>query len=408
MAKVLRIKNPRLPDREQTFLTAKYTSGTTLTVKNNNNFEDNIFAVLGVPGREKTEIGKVASITGASTVTLDAALSFSHKIDTVIYRSEYDQISIERKASGGAYAQIAEGLVNIQWDEQDGNTKVSVAAGVDSDTYKWRFYNSLATTYSDYSGELPGSGLTQFHVGSMIKSIRYFGKMPAFKGITDIDILNSLNRGQREIDIQAPDGRWWFTLVEDSDTTRVTSVVGQSKYDLTSDFRAMDVIQVLDLNSQKYNLSYLPRPVYDAYKTDQSSTLYSDSTMQWTLLPPDTDNTVGYFGVYPTPATTGIYFYRRYWRYLPELTSFASKTLVPVPEVLVNYALYEIYRLREDRDNALFYYGLFEKGLKLIHGLQRRQLGQQQILNYRGQNGFANLFGNPGLQSSENIVTNYF
>src|SRR5690606_15021654 len=131
----------QLPQSEDTYLTTKYTSGTSLTVKNNEGFADNDIAVVGMPGQERTETGLVSGITNNDTITVDSALVFDHPANTPIFRSEYNQISLERKASGGSYAEVAEGKQDIEWDEEDGFTKIKVAAGVDSDTYRWRFYN---------------------------------------------------------------------------------------------------------------------------------------------------------------------------------------------------------------------------------------------------------------------------
>ena len=400
MAKIIKVKNPLLPEGEETYLTAKYSSGTTMTVKNTEGWADNDVVVVGHPGDEKTEAGTVASTTGASTITLDSALSFAHAIDTPLNRSLYNQISLERKASGGAWAVISEGLQNIEWDEKDGYSKVSVAAGVDSDTYRWRFYNTKSLAYSAYSGELPGTGLTQFHAGYLIEVIRYFGKFPANLGISDLDILRSLNRGQREIDTMHD--RWWFALTEDTDATRLTSIASTYKYDLPSDFRGMDTLKVHDTNDQRYNLSYQPLVEFDSFKVDDADTANdSDSTQYWTLLPPDSDNTIGYLGVHPTPKTTGIYFYRRYWRFLPELTSFASKTLIPLPETLINWALFELWKLREDRDNASFYYQQYSENVRMLKMIQRRQIGQADIQRFRGQRGYSRLFGNFSQRSDQ-------
>lgn len=394
MAKTIKVKNPLLPMNEDTFLTAKYTSGTNLTVKNNEGWADNDIVVVGQPGDEKTEQGLVSGVSGNTTITLDSALKFDHPIDTPLFRSSWNQISLERKPSGGAYAVISEGLQNIEWDEKDGFTKIPVAAGVDADTYKWRFYNSLSTTYDDYSGELPGTGLTQAYVGSLIEAVRYFGKIPANLGITDAQILKSLNRGQMQVDTMAPDGRWWFALTEDTNSTRVQSVANTFQYDLTSNFRSMDVVKVLDENNMKYNLSFVPLIEFDSYKVSNADTgTHSNNVRFWTLLPPDSSNTVGYFGVHSTPEDTSLYFYRRYWRFLPTLTTFASQTLIPLPETLLNYALFELWKLRQDRDNSLFYYQQFTENVNMLKRLNRRQVGQAEIQRFRGQRGYSRMFG---------------
>ncbi len=396
MAQVIHIKHPQIPSREETFLTTRYASGTALTVRDNEGWAANDILIIGQPGSEQTECKPVASLTGNTIINVTGALKFNHPVNTPIYRGDYDQISLMQKASGGSYAEIAEGKVNIGWDEKSGKTAVSIAAGVTSDTYKWRFYNTASASYSSYSGELPGTGLTTKHAGYIIELIRNAAKMPADLGMTDVDILKILNRGQIRIDALAPSGgRWWFTLTEDDSSTRVTSIAGTYKYDLTSDFRGMDVVRVLDTNDQLYNLHYLPLVAFDSYKVDDlNDSNYDDSTKHWTLMPPDSSNSIGYFGVHPTPETTGLYFYRRYWRFLPELTSPFSQTLVPLPETLFNWAMYEIYRMREDIDNSNVFKAQFDENIRMLKMIQRRQIGQAEIQTFRGQRGYANLFGN--------------
>lgn len=407
MAKAIKVKNPQLPEHEDSYLTAKYSSGASLTIKDTEGWAANDIVVVGYPGSESTEQKDVDSIAANSTLNLGGALKHTHAIDSPVFRSLYDQISLERKASGGSFAEIDEGKHDIEWDEKDGYTKIPVAAYVSSDTYRWRFYNSQTAAYSDYSGELPGTGLTQFHAGYLIEVVRYFGKIPANLGIGDLDILRSLNRGQREIDTMHD--RWWFALTEDDASTRIQAAANTYKYDLTSDFRGMDVLQVLDANSQRYNLSYLPLIEFDSLKVDNANTSnHNNSTQFWTLLPPDSDNTIGYFGIHPTSLDDTNYLYRRYWRFLPELTSFASRTLIPLPEVLINWALFEIYKLREDRDNASFYYQQYTENVRMLKMIQRRQIGQAEIQRFRGQRGYSRLFGELGTSNLETMRTNYW
>lgn len=394
MSKTIKIKNPQLPQSENTYLTAKYTSGTSLTVKNNEGWANNDIVVVGLPGQERAEAGDVAGTSGDTTITIDAALKYDHPANTPLYRSEFDQISLERKPSAGSFAEIAEGKKDIEWDESDGFTKIKVAAGLDTDTYRWRFYNSLANEYSSYSGELAGTGLTQFQAGYIIAKLRKFGKIPAQLGMTDLDLLDILNEGQRDVDTRAPGGRWWFALTEDDSSSRIQATAGTYKYDLPSDFRAMDVVKVLDQDSLLYNLNFIPRIEFDAYIQDQSTGNRSDSTRNWTILAPDSDNTIGYFGVNPIPESTTNYFYRRYWRYLPTLTSFASSTLMPLPETLFNYGMYKVYRLREDKENANTYLGYYFENIKQMIKMESRQVGQLEFARFRGQKGFARLFGN--------------
>jgi len=410
MAKTLKIKHPPIPSKEETFLTSALSaSGVASTVRSNEGWANNDVVIFGRPGQEQVEQVLASGVTGNTQID-HAAVKFAHGQNTPLFRSDYNQISVERKPSGGSYSEIAEGKVNIEWDEKDGFSYVDVAAGADGDTYKWRFYNSGSGAYSPYSGELLASGMTYQYAGYIIEQIRLFGKIPAELGITDLDILKMLNRGQQRVDTLAPSGgRWYFTLTEDTTSTRITSIADTYKYDLTSNFRAMDVVKVLDENDLKINLSFSPLIEFDALKQDDTDTAsHNNNTRIWTLLPPDEDNTNGYFGVHPTPEDTSIYFYRRYWRFLPELTTPFSQTLIPLPETLFNWAMFEIYRLREDRETAAEYKADFNENIKMLKLLQRRQIGQAELQRFRGQRGYSRLFGEYNVQAGDFYRENYW
>lgn len=401
--KTIKIKHPVIPSKEETFLTAALaSSGVASTVRSNEGWAANDVLIFGRPGQEQTEQVLASGVTGNTQID-HAAVKFAHGVNTSIFRSDYNQISIERKPSAGSFGEIAEGKINIEWDEKEGFTYVDIAAGADGDTYRWRFYNSGSSSYSPYSGELLASGMTFSYAGYIIDQLRLFGKIPADLGITDLNLLKMLNRGQQRIDSLAPSGgRWWFTLTEDTDASRITSIANTYKYDLTSNFRAMDVVKMLDADDVKINLSYCPLIEFDLLKQNNADTAnHSNYVKNWTLLPPDSSNTIGYFGVHPTPEDTSIYFYRRYWRFLPELTSPFSQTLIPLPETLFNWGMREISRLREDIDNANYYEKAFNDNVKMLIRLQRRQIGQAELQRFRGQRGYSQMFGTYALTSDE-------
>lgn len=405
MAILLRIKNPPLPNQEETFLSSSYSSGTSLSVRNTDGWVSNDVAVAGQPGDEKTEARVINTIPSATGLTVTAAYSFSHEVDTPLFKTRYDKISLERQANGsGAYAEVLEGKITIGWDEKDGFTKILNQAGSTADNFKWRFYNSVSGEYSLYSGILPGTGLTSAHAGKMVQVVRRTAKIPANLGIQDTDILGLLNEAQKELDAEYE--LWWFTRTEDS--VGITAIAGIYKYDLPSTFRAMDVVKVLDNNSIKYDLKFSPLVEFDQFKSDTNTSTRNDSTRNWTLLPPDDSSTIGYFGIDPTPATTNNTYYRRYYRFIPELTTFADVTIVPIPRVLIAYAVWQIYLIREDAANAAIWEDRYKDGVKKLKAMQRRQVGQADFARFRGQRGYARLFGNYGYMNRDTIHENYW
>ena len=74
---ILQAPNESTIFTEITYLSDDATAGTSLSVENAQGFLANDYLVIGRTGSEKTELRKIASITG-NTITLSAAASFSH------------------------------------------------------------------------------------------------------------------------------------------------------------------------------------------------------------------------------------------------------------------------------------------------------------------------------------------
>ena len=89
----IKVSNPNLSGEERSYLTADYSSGTTLTVRNSDNFTVNWFVVVGEPGQEQTELRKVTAVPTDTTITIASAMRFSHPKSTAVYRSQWDDIT---------------------------------------------------------------------------------------------------------------------------------------------------------------------------------------------------------------------------------------------------------------------------------------------------------------------------
>ena len=151
---------------ERTLLTARFASGTALTVLSTEGWADNDIVVVGRPGQEATEAKDVSSTTGATTITVSGNLLRSHPIDTRLFLSSHDQIEFERKASGGAFAALSDSPFTIEWDEPDSKTKIIIPSFVTTDTLRWRFRNSASGDVSSYSDEVPGTGISRSTVAT--------------------------------------------------------------------------------------------------------------------------------------------------------------------------------------------------------------------------------------------------
>jgi len=399
----LSIKNPDVSREEVTNLTANSAAAaSSLTVASNDDIAANDYLSLGNPGEEQTELVRVASITGNNTVTLSGTTKFAHSSGTAIFRSLYNQISLERKPSAGAYALIVEGLIDIDIDAPDGFTIVSVAAGISTDTYKWRFYNAASGTYSSYSDELAGTGLGRTSVGYLIAEVRQFAGIPDHQALSDEQIIKYFNDCHDRI--EANYDRWWFLLTE---TTSTVTTASQYNYALPSDFARMEAL-LFDDTQLNYRLHFVPLPEFDQLRIDDATMPDDDTLKYYTLLPPDGDSAKGYFGVHPVPETSSLVFTVRYYKEMATLDSFGDTTPVPLPEILVNYSLSQYYKSKENFTTAETYHNQYLQGIEMLKRLQRREVGEAEFLKWRGHRGRAKLFGSREDAYSDTQRENYF
>ena len=91
----IKVSNPDLSGEERTYISSDYSSGTTLTVGNNEGFTTSWYVVVGEPGQEKTEAAQIASTTGSTTITISSALKFAHAKSTPVYLSQWNQLCFE-------------------------------------------------------------------------------------------------------------------------------------------------------------------------------------------------------------------------------------------------------------------------------------------------------------------------
>lgn len=396
----VRVKNPDIFREEITHVGTDYSSGTALVVASNDDIAANDYLVIGNPGEETTELGRVSSVSGATSVTLSAALKFAHGANSPIFKSLYNQISLERKPASGAYAEITEGKIEIDFDARDGFTIISVAAGLSTDTFKWRFYNVATTGYSDYSGELAGTGLTRNSVGYLIAQFRRMAGVPDHESIPDEQIIQWFNDCHDMVESEYD--RWWFLLKEDTDTT----TANQYKFDLDSDFARMEAVLFNDGNAN-YRLKYITLAEFDQLRINAASAPSSDSPHWWTLLPPDSSNTKGYVGVHTPILTAALVLTKRYYKEMATLDNFDDTTAIPTPMILVNYALMKYYLSKEQFNTANIYKREYNDDMLQLKKTQRRQVGQiRSIKEWRGHGGYDNLYGSAAGDYSDTVREN--
>lgn len=175
----IKVRHPLIVDYTRTSMTAPLSAGgTTLMVRDNNNFEDNDWFILGESGNAKTEEGDVnGAVTRGTSLTITNTSSFAHEIDTPITRIIERGIKIYGAATDGGAGTLIESVdaltattrqladsVMIQWDRP--HTEWTILS---TDTAYAYYYATFTdgTTESSASDYVLAGGLA-YNTGRLI------------------------------------------------------------------------------------------------------------------------------------------------------------------------------------------------------------------------------------------------
>ena len=400
------VQNPDLSGEERTYLTADYSSGTSLTVANNNGATTNWYAVVGEPGQEQTEIQRITGTSGNETITIASALVFDHAKSTPVYITQFNQWSFERKPTGGSFAEIDDSPLDMDWDNENKATRVVVSGGLTTDTYRWRPYSEATGIHGTYSDELVGTGLARTKIGYLVRQVQ---KNPIAKNIKDELIIDYFNDFQDHVYINIPTA-WWFT----KEGTQVATEAGVYKYSISDNWSDLLSIKFLlyryisgDTDT-KYPLTWSPDAEFYNLKMDANQA-NDDYVKYWTRIAPDSSSAKGYIGLHPTPKTGDCYIQPVQFFELTRLDSFGDTIAIPYPKGYLDYAWYRIYDdLKSDKSNADKYLLRVNGAIKALKKKAKRQFGQPLLMRFRGQRGFSKMFGEQGRLSSSEARENYF
>ena len=419
------INNPSVETTYRTYLTSDYSSGTTLTVASNVSFAANNLMIIGNPREEYTEGKQISALSGITTLSLASSLNFSHSKNTSIFRVVWDFVSIEgRSSSSGTFAELTQSA--IQWDNEDDLTLYFHSDGNDNWEYRFRFYNSATTTYSEYSptqtGTLPGRKTVRF----MIDEVRKIADDLEGKIINDGEIVRLFNRAQDIIYAHNP--KYWFLYVDTYElgSGSIAAVAGTDKYSLNSLTRYGHLSGLKYRYSSGgtnniYQLKKVSEVEFDRLDADQNTT-DDDWPTVYKLIPADSSSANGYFKITPDILTTGIgTFYPLYYEKMADLSQVSDETQVLLPFLLEDYAISYIQRIKGDEIKAKLYESslvsdnprIIPRGLEMLDEMDRNQkkaVGQPQVISmFRGQKAITRLFGNkyPGI-NMDRIREDYF
>lgn len=400
---VIKIINPDVSENIQTFLSEDYTSGTTLTVDSSSGFANGNYIIVGEPGLEKTEVVNLSTSPPTdTTLTIGSSLKFSHAKGTPVYYTRWDKYElVYRTSSSGSWTTYSSMPASLSFEALQTEYRDSAA----TTTYQWkyRYYSTEKSAYSGYSDTILATGWPRKSVGYMVREIRKIINDLEKKTVSDTEIIRFLNAAQDKI--YALFDRWWFLLKEG---TVINTEASTKKYSLPSDFGRMNRVlyRYQDDTSNpstdiKYNLKYITQVEYDYEARDQTAD-DSDEVKYYTIYPPDSNSSTGYLMIWPTPETAGLDITPWYYKKFTDLDSYGDETEVPIPSILEDYALAQIYKIRKEEAKAEYYDSLFREQLGLLKLEQKKQTGAlRQIWRYEGRRAKRRLYGTRNVYSDE-------
>lgn len=424
----IRIGNPVL-NSYVADLAADYSSGLSVTLRSNNSFSPSDLAVFGNPTEELTELKKILALVGITGVTLDSTLNFQHNKGTPVYKTLWDFVEIQGAPSSISSFTVLT-LSPIQWDSKSSRTIYFHSTGTDAWQYKFRFYNSVTNTYSEYSPTLVGSGLTRFQAGYIIKQAREKARDVGGKAMTTDELLEELTAAK--YNIQAHNAKYWFWKVNGFNSgVSIPALTTTSVYSFSSisNFNDLDSIEYKYTNGATIERYMLRKKTDSEFLSNvrNANRPANDFPRIFRLLPPDANSTKGYFEVETPLQNSGVgVFYINYYKDEPDFTGIDSATSVIIPEILRDYLIASIYASKGN--DAMFdkYMDRFTgpqnrkktqgivrlSGIALLDELDRQHKVSQgqpkSVWNFRGQKAMTRLFGSRRINNPDYVRENYF
>jgi hypothetical protein len=428
----LRIQNPILSKAYRTYLTADYSSGTSVTVASVTSFAALDQLVFGEPREELTELKQLTTTVATTTLTLPSALNFAHNKGTPVYKTPWNFVEIERRtSSSGSFSVISQSP--IQWDNKNNETVYYDSAGTSSYGYRFRFYNSATSTYSEYSPTIDGAAPARNVVRYMVARVRKITGDEERKIVSDDEIIRAFNKGQDII--YAHNSKYWFLYVDTFElgSGSISATAGEDTYTLNNltNFGHLDSLRYRYSSGSTDNLYHLEEissVEFDHLDADQNTTDDNWPTV-YKRLPGDATSDNGYIKVTPDIKDSSIgIFYPNYYEKMADLDSMDDETQVPLPHLLEDYAIGWVEKIKGNENKGNQYLSVLEiistndnqktlpqsspRGLLILDAMdeaQRKATGQPMYLSrFRGHRAQRRLYGNKTLQSPDYIRENYF
>jgi len=394
---IIKIKNPDVSSNIKTFLSQEYTSGTNLNVESSVAFVSGNYIVIGEPGNETTEVTNLTASPPTDTTMTATALNFSHPKGTPVYFTRWDKYELQyRTTDAGSFAAYGSMPTALNFDAI--NTEYRDVDATTTYSWKYRYYSSEETAYSDFSDIITATGWPKNSVGYMVREVRKIINDPDSKTVSDTEIIRFFNAAQDKI--YTLYDRWWFLLTEGDAIDTEESI---KKYSLPSDFGRLHRVNFRYISGDSdivYNLRYLTNVEFE-YETRDQNASDNDEVKYYSIYPGDSDNSTGYLHIWPVPETAGLDMTPWYYKTITNLDSFADETEVSLPAILVDYALSQVYKIRGDA-KAEYYDKLFREQIDLLKLMQKKQTNSMRSLwNYKGRRSKSRLFGTRTISGDE-------
>lgn len=410
------IDNPRLQKTYVADLAADYNpSGSTplaLTVRSNVSFSANDLAIIGNPTEELTECKKVSALSGVTGLVIPSALNFQHNKGTPLFKTVWDYVSIEADYGSG-WTTITSSP--IQWDSKENKTHYYDPNGTATTSYRFKFYNSVTTAYSEYSPTLTGAGYAKNQMGYIIRDAREVAGDEDERIFTTTECLRILTRAKNII--RAHNARYWFWKVDGYNSNiYIEATAGDNIYDL-SDIDNLGVIAGIEYRytngsqDEKYELSRKADAEFKSFTRDLNRP-NKDWPRIFRLLPADASSSKGYFEVENKILTDDVgKFYISHYKEEDDYDSVDDETAIIMPEILEDYLISKIYAKKGNESLAKEYYKQFVgpqnkkkttgiedlSGIALLDELDRqykRSQGQPLSLKvFKGHGAMGRLYG---------------
>lgn len=391
----IQVKIPDISSNIGTSLSQDYTSGSVLYVSSSVGFANGNYIVVGEPGLENTEVVESNAPPDNTSLSI-SPLDFSHPKGTPVYYTNWDGYELSYRISPVDAWIVYGGMpLALAFDAQ--YTEYRDAAATSTYQWRYRYFSTEEDAYSDYSDTISATGWSRSSVGYMVREIRKIINDPDAKTVTDTEIIRFLNAAQDKI--YALYDRWWF-LQKIGDV--IPTVAGKKNYPLPSDFGRMHSVAFRYVNGSNdisYNLREIPNIEFD-YESRDNNAANNDDIKYYSLYPGDTDSPTGYVYIWPTPETVDLDITPRYYKMFTDLSTYANTTEVPIPDILENYALAQILKIRKEDDKATAYDGMFKEQIELLKLMQRKNAKPMRVLwKYKGVKPEERLFGTRNVYS---------